>query len=92
MTIYPDDVPDFLALFENFDCTPRSYSGRGMYGKECLAVTSDCDEAEFIYDCGARGAPCPKTDSMGKGTVFYWPSIRWAEWEEARTYHEDTEE
>lgn len=28
-------------LFENNDIKFRSYSGRGMYGKECLAVTTD---------------------------------------------------
>jgi len=88
MTIHPDDVPDFLALFENFGCSPGPYSVQ-----KCLSVTTvKCEEIEFIYDCGVRGAPCPEASPMGKKVVFYWPDISWAEWEDARTYYEDTEE
>lgn len=92
MSIHPDDVPDFLELAENFHGDIRPYPGRGMRSKECPGIISDCDVVEFIYDCGIRGAPCPKTEAMGEMTVFYWPDISWAEWEDARTYHEDTEE
>jgi hypothetical protein len=66
------------------DFTVRSYSGRGMYGKECLAITGDLidlvvlgfiiadgysDEVDVSDLAGAR------KDSMGLGVVVYWPSI-----------------
>ena len=69
----------------------RSYSGRGMYGKECLAFTTERETSSFAVaadliaaaiDAGEdfiepvlaamRGV---KTDSLGRGAVFYFPSI-----------------
>jgi hypothetical protein len=35
---------DFQKLLEDAGLTPRSYSGRGMYGKECLGVDTDRSE------------------------------------------------
>lgn len=65
----------------------RTYSGRGMYGKECLAFdTQDSvievaaslfetvldteNAADFINTFRKI-----KTDSLGRGTVFYFPSM-----------------
>ena len=61
----------------------RQYSGRGMYGAQCFAIEGDnvmevlswliagCDDTEqaalLVRDA--------KTDSMGHGTVVYWPNI-----------------
>ena len=71
----------------------RSYSGRGMDGKECLAFTVDGRVEEFAVaadlmnvalDAGEdfikfepvlaamRGI---RTDRLGRGTVFYFPSM-----------------
>ena len=67
----------------------RAYSGRGMYGKECLAFTADGEEfavaadlMEAALDAGEdfiapvlaamRGI---RTDSLGRGTVFYFPGV-----------------
>ena len=41
-----------------------TYSGRGMYGKQCPAVR--CRHGEF----GCKGA---SSDSMGLGIVIYMP-------------------
>lgn len=64
----------------------RSYSGRGMCGKECLAVSIDTSELEFFSDllddtpardvetiAEAMRNAC--TDSLGRGTILYFPNI-----------------
>ena len=65
----------------------RSYSGRGMYGKECLAVSlRDVSESEFYADLVektngsdalrvAKALRNMRTDSLGRGIVLYFPSI-----------------
>ena len=61
------------------------YSGRCMYGKECPAITVD-DDATLYQSFVALGqtlefrdakklARTAKTDSMGRGTVVYWPNL-----------------
>jgi len=34
---------------DNFEIKVRSYSGRGMYGKECLAVTGSTREIRDLF-------------------------------------------
>lgn len=48
-----------------------SYSGRGMYGRTCVGITTDEPE-DLIADAGIKGA---RTDSMGKRTIVYWPAL-----------------
>lgn len=65
----------------------RSYSGRGMNGRKCLAVTttdgqsvlhllsqivSGCEDVEEAEEL-LRSA---RTDAMGTETVVYWPRVR----------------
>lgn len=71
----------------------RNYSGRGMNGAECLGITTDDNPLDVVLEiissavdnelsrsvikelCGQlQGA---KTDSMGRGTIIYWPRIEW---------------
>lgn len=63
------------------------YSGRGMYGKTCLSIVADCSGVElgiaFAEACEfdpdmVRHAP-HLTDSMGRSTVFYNPTLRESE-------------
>lgn len=52
---------------------PRSYSGRGMYGRYCVGVTvsrSYVDDVKKLI----RGA---STDSMGMDVIVYWPFLPW---------------
>jgi len=68
------------------------YSGRGMYGRECLGVVGGLsDLIKFViavYD-DWRSYPenwpkgfipgqldSPVTDSMGRESIYYWPAIR----------------
>jgi hypothetical protein len=59
---------------------PRSYSGRGMYGSSCVAVVVKA-ETELLkigaaLGSGLAGEPV-RTDSLGFGTVVYWPEADW---------------
>lgn len=61
---------------------PRTYSGRAMYGKQCVGVTLDRFQyfAEMLVDIArdeidvasamARGV---RTDDIGRATIYYWP-------------------
>lgn len=51
----------------------RSYSGRSMFGAECVAVSLPQGDAGGELPKGAR------TDSLGKGTIWYWPGVQWPE-------------
>ena len=66
----------------------RSYSGRGMCGKQCLAFDTDDSQLEVVanlFDAVALGTDDAddlidllrktRTDSMGRGTVFYFPGV-----------------
>ena len=71
---------------ENF--TVKSYSGRNMYGKECLAISG------HDINLMALGAELGKelsdnliqnillgvhSDQLGLGIVYYWPKIPYFE-------------
>jgi hypothetical protein len=81
-------------LLEDAGHETRSYSGRAMYGRQCLAVVTDDEAADVVVDamerCAmggdvesvvelARFLHGSRTDSMGRGTVIYWPNIDWAD-------------
>lgn len=63
--------------------TTRQYSGRGMYGQQCLSVSIDTMSDAFgvmaMLGAASEGqsVPMPRTDSMGKGLVMYWPGIEY---------------
>lgn len=86
---------------EGFDV--RCYSGRCMYGKQCVAVELEgsaqdahlggllvfaCETIEEQQDmlhllAGTRA------DSMGRGSIVYWPSVSWPEGEPDEAECED---
>jgi len=46
-----------------------------MFGETCASI--NCDDAnEVIAAAGAAGIRGARTDSMGRGSVVYWPSIK----------------
>lgn len=81
------DVDDIVQVIEDAGYHVRSYSGRGMYGEECLGVV--CDSP--IYMCAsvmARAASYgyhlddlvalfgkSREDSLGLSAIIYFPSI-----------------
>ncbi len=67
----------------------NDYSGRGMMGTSCLAISGSWDSlwkflANFQMDTNHQVLAelitiVPRQDSLGKGSVWYWPSIRVAD-------------
>lgn len=81
-------------IFEDLGFTAFSYSGRGMYGKRCLAI--NIDRGKNLFELGGQVArrvdelstdgeidfewmSDARTDSLGKGVVLYFPEIPWDE-------------
>lgn len=68
----------------------EDYSGRGMYGRSCVAV--DCDNPletlsgifAYLVDSDDNIEGCdvqfslgePRQDSMGMGNILYFPKLR----------------
>lgn len=80
----PLDAEGLADLLADAGYKARSYSGRGMYGARCVSVNLD-GLSELLAIGGAIRAAAPddvdrlardaRTDSMGMGTVVYWPSL-----------------
>ena len=77
-------------LIEDLGYETRSYSGRGMYGRECLGVTVDNpiffalelgQEIGANEDCGNWGKNLPRIswDSMGLDYIVYFPNVPYDE-------------
>lgn len=65
------------ALYTN-NWEPRAYSGRGMFGAQCVAVSLTGESQLWQL---ARTVPvdvdAPHTDQLGKGLIAYWPNYEW---------------
>lgn len=73
----------------------RDYSGRGMYGKRCLAIEVSrgaafalaADLMEEVHEDNIQALADlfrnARTDSLGLDEVVYFPEVEWlAEWDE----------
>lgn len=74
-----DEIEEALALV-GVDSSPDSYSGRGMYGQQCLGIDFDDMGEAFRFalllgDDLAGILARPSFDSMGLGIVAYWPNV-----------------
>ena len=80
-----EQVERFIETLESEGFEPRSYSGRGMYGKECVSVSGDDVSVWNVaralwYDRDGDqqlNVPEPRQDQLGLGIVLYWPSFEW---------------
>lgn len=84
------NTQEMIELIENTEHQPRFYSGRGMYGKRCLAVDANsiiglvaslieaCSDYEQVMKL-VNVLRSAKTDSMGLGEVLYFPKLEWVE-------------
>lgn len=50
------------------------YSGRGMFGKQCLGIVCDNPQAA-IEEAASRGLRGAEVDSMGRQSIVYWRSV-----------------
>jgi hypothetical protein len=63
-----EDIQD-----EVFECKViYNYSGRGMVGKECLAVSTP-NPINIVEKAAVRGLVGARVDSLGYESVVYWP-------------------
>ena len=80
-TLTPDQIESMESAAVELDGSLyRGYSGRGMYGDECVGVVlkSEGDLFRFatLLDAGlAEALGTPKSDDMGFDIIAYWP--RW---------------
>lgn len=79
----------FIELLEDAGYEARSYSGRGMRGKECVAVSSDDSIVEIVVNVLLTDGvddemerewlgevlKNARTDSLGQ--ILYWPGLEW---------------
>ncbi len=70
---------------------PRAYSGRGMYGKSCVAVVArgmtpfsigvllarQLVETEEVEELEELLGLDPSTDQLGHDTILYFPGVAW---------------
>ena len=81
------NIQEFVNLIASAGYRPKSYSGRGMFGKRCVSVNLDRNEetafaANVIQVAQTRDVPAVmrviadhSKDSMGMGVVLYWRSM-----------------
>ena len=67
-----------IARLKAMGLEPRDYSGRGMYGRECVAVSIDCEPGDYEFPRGWS------QDQLGRGIIVYWPSVLWPGGSEGR--------
>ena len=82
------DKQQFKEHIEDCGYETRDYSGRGMYGAECLAVVTE--DSAFVFCANVMDEDneekraeisnilhTTREDSMGKSSViFYWPRLK----------------
>lgn len=81
-----------LIALRSLDMVPFGYSGRGMYGRQCVAVDTEdrstfevfadiLEYSDLSDDLGsiAHALRNAKTDSLGRGQVLYFPKFTWDE-------------
>ncbi len=79
-----------------YEC--RSYSGRFMYGKSCLAFVTDdiplsigfyIGKGEYVNEIDEYDLTRMRQDSMGLSTVYYFPNVPYVEDENNFDYEEE---
>lgn len=53
----------------------ENYSGRGMYGRKCVGITTS-DEWAVVAAARNVGITCERTDNMGLDIIVYWPDVQ----------------
>lgn len=59
--------------------TPRPYSDRGMFGRQCLGVTAATTQAVFAAGLTPAQINNASVDSLDQGVIVYWQSVAWTE-------------
>jgi hypothetical protein len=90
LTLTRDQLDNVMYKTEDFDPDVEfhpHYSGRGMFGKQCIGVTADspATPAAFLYFLAEelghdylellQGLGFGARDSMGLSTIYYWSHV-----------------
>lgn len=77
MSLSHEEILEMLeSIAQEVDGEVRdNYSGRGMYGATCYAITTD-DYIGCLEAAGAAGLNGASVDNMGKGYVIYWRHLK----------------
>ena len=86
---------EVLSACRDLDLEVRSYSGRGMYGRSCVGVDCGRNThqvlAQIVIALAERGDDgletaahladdgAVATDSLGMGSILYFPRLPWVE-------------
>ena len=81
------NAQEFVDLIVKSGYSPKSYSGRGMFGERCVSVNLDRNEETKFADAvilasQTRDIPAVmrvisdhSKESMGRGVVLYWRGL-----------------
>jgi hypothetical protein len=81
LTITPDQLDELRDAVSDVDGTLRPYSGRAMYGQECLGIDLDSEADAFRIALAIQSSDLadalsrPRYDSMGLGIIVYFPNV-----------------
>ncbi len=80
---------EFYKILTERGADVRAYSGRFMFGKRCIGVSIDSNAYGLIAECVAviedeqerlelvKIFRNTKEDSLGLGSIIYWPNMLW---------------
>jgi hypothetical protein len=82
-----DELNEIIEMAELDESAVReNYSGRGMYGAECLGIAAESDDETLLFalavgqvlgfDRAFTVLRDSRSDSMGRGTITYFPRIK----------------
>ena len=81
-TLTPDQIEDIQNLVSDIDGAElRSYSGRSMYGKQCLGIDMESMTDAFRFALSVEDSDLiyklsqPVFDNMGRGIIVYFPNV-----------------
>lgn len=86
------DAKKLIEVIESANYEARWYSGRGMYGKDCVGITIPQGVSQFSvgvelaamfetlgYEDLLEDFTCERVaqDSLGMGSIVYFPNVGW---------------
>jgi hypothetical protein len=95
---------NLIEFLEEAGLDPYPYSGRGMYGKQCVAVTVTSFGrlfADVLLSVESTGANVEELselfegmryDNMGHDYVFYFPRVPWSDDEDSDDVENDDDD
>jgi hypothetical protein len=81
-TLTTEQVEEIQNLVSDIDdAVLRSYSGRNMYGKQCLGIDMESMTDAFRFALSVQDSDLiyrlsqPVFDNMGRGIIVYFPNV-----------------